>query len=244
MGTLASVTVLPTVRSILLGRDESLSIASQILILATLALAFAPRIVSGVQFAAAKRKDMEARARLHLPGDAEGALAQVEERRRENADAEAVGALFATVSVVLIIGLAYVAGRWSDQRGLLNSAGIGISLATIALFTVTVFLDRLPDFPPVRLIRRTMRGASSKFGWLAAFYDGIDGFLVRIGAHAAGMEHRKTRTRYLLLAGTQTSLCVLAWFCRRRLGFYRPRLAFSLPCQFRVFGAGLKMIAR
>jgi hypothetical protein len=226
--TLATVSVLPGTRAILVGKDQSLAIAGQVLVVVVLVLVFIPRIVSGAQFASAKKKDMEGRARLHLPGEAEGELAKAEERRRENADAEAVGALLVTTSVVLITILAYAAGRWSDQRGLLNSAGIGISVATIALFAVTVFVDRLPDSPPVRPLRRAMRGASSYFGWLAAFYDAIDTLLVRIGAHAAGMEHRKTRTRYFILASTQTSLCVLAWFLPPPLGLLPAALGFVL----------------
>lgn len=226
--SLSVVVMLPAVRGVLVSADTSLAISGQVLVGTVLILAFAPRMISGVQFAVAKQRESLARTRLHLPGEAESTLAKAEEKRRENADAEAVGALIATILVVLIIILAYIAGRWSDQRGLLNGAGVAISAATIVLFGITVFLDRLPDFPPVRLIRRTTRGAASRFGWLATFYNAIDTFLVRIGAHAAGMEHRKTRTRYFILVCTQSSLCVLAWFLPPPLGLLPASLGFIL----------------
>jgi len=149
-------------------------------------------------------------------------------KRQEHADAEAVTALAVTIAVIGIIVIAYVAGRWSNKGGLANSAGIVIAVATIAVFGLYVFFDRLPDFPPVRLLRHSIRGASKAFGWIADLYNGVDWTLVRLFAHAAGMEHHNTFVRYSVLILTELALCLLAWFLPPPLGLLPAALGFVL----------------
>ncbi|MEZ5936797.1 MAG: hypothetical protein R3C52_01100 [Hyphomonadaceae bacterium] len=87
-----------------------------------LALAFLPRIASAVQFARAqareKKQAEERTAHRRATGDAaaNARAVELEDRAREQGDAEALGAFIATAAVIAIGTLAYFAAGWTDGK--------------------------------------------------------------------------------------------------------------------------------
>lgn len=136
----------------------------------------------------------------------------------EERDAEAMGALVATLIVLSIGTLAFLAGNGGDQLSFKNSLGLILCGAVISVFAIVVFLDVLAESPPVRLVSHMLRHLSRRMRWLAAFYNLIDAGLVRLGAGIAGMEHRQTASRYAILVGTLLSLAIMGWCLPPPLG--------------------------
>lgn len=181
-----------------------------------LLLAFIPRIWNAVLFARYKahdRKERAASALRHAKSDnqAQAGAKALESKLHEQDDAETLSALIATITIGGIGLLAWFAGNWSQGEGLRNIVGIVIAGCVVGLFTIVIFLDWIAEMRVVRSAARGLRGISRAFGWLAAFYNGIDTVFVRIGAHVAGTEHQLTRSRYVILGGTLGALAILAW---------------------------------
>ena len=201
--------------------------------LSLLAVAFIPRVWNALLFARYKeqdRKEREAAAAQRALKDA-GAQARANElegRQRDQDDAEALSALIATITVGGIGLLAWLAAGWSQGEGLRNVVGIGIAAFVVSLFTIVIFLDWIAEMRPVRAAARGLRGISRRMGWLAAFYNAIDTALVRIGAHVAGTEHHKTRSRYVILGGTLGSLAIMAWQLPAPFGLIPAIMGFIL----------------
>ncbi len=102
--------------------------------------------------------------------------------------------------------------------GLQNGVGVGIAACVMGLFAIVIFLDWIAEAAPVRAASQAVRGFSRRVSGLAKFYNLIDTVLVRIGAHAAGMEHREIGSRYFVLSGTMLAMAVLAWNLPAPLG--------------------------
>ena len=188
-----------------------------IALFAFVVVAFIPRIWNAVRFTDFKQREIDAReadaVRKRQQGDKAAQLraAELSKRTQEQDDAEALGAFVATAIVVGIVALAWFAGSLRDGMGLRNSVGVAIAAGVIGLFAIVIFLDWIAEAPPIRAAGTAVRGFSRRVSGLAAFYNAIDTVLVRIGAHAAGMEHREMASRYFVLAGTMLALAALAW---------------------------------
>ena len=180
-------------------------------------VAFIPRIWNAARFTDFKQREIDAReadaVRKRQQGDkaAQQRAAELSKRAQEQDDAEALGAFVATVVVLGIVALAWFAGNLGDGMGLRNGVGVTIAAGVISLFAIVIFLDWIAEAAPIRIASRAVRGFSRRVSGLANFYNAIDAVLVRIGAHAAGMEHRHMGSRYFVLAGTMLTLAVLAW---------------------------------
>jgi len=195
--------------------------------------AFVPRFWNAARFSDFKQKEIDAREAdaMHKRerGDtvAQRRAAELSKRAEEQDDAEALGAFIATVFVVGICTLAWFAGSFRDGVGLQNGVGVGIATGVMGLFAIVIFLDWIAEAPPVRAASRALRGFSRRVSMLANFYNVVDTVLVRIGAHAAGMEHREIGSRYFILGGTMLALAVLAW---------------NLPAPFGLIPAGIALL--
>lgn len=198
--------------------------APLIAVFALLLTAFIPRFWNAARFASYKQREIDAReadaARRRRTGDtaAQQRADELSQRTREQDDAEAFGAFIATTVVVGICGLAWFAGSFRDGVGLQNGVGVGIATAVMGLFAIVIFLDWIAEAPPVRAASLALRGFSRRVSGLASFYNVIDTVLVRIGAHAAGMEHRHIGGRYFVLGATMFAMAVLAWNLPAPLG--------------------------
>ncbi|MCA8899992.1 MAG: hypothetical protein KDA53_01950, partial [Hyphomonas sp.] len=149
---------------------------------------------------------------------------QAEERRKTDAavadldsmpdsrDAEAMGALVATLVVGGIIVFAICAGIWNESVSFDNLIGIGVGFLVVGAFAVVVFMDPLADLLPVKWLSRVFGWAARAARPLAAFYEAVDTFLVRIVAVMAGMEHRSVGSRYVILGTMLVCFCVLGWY--------------------------------
>ncbi len=180
-------------------------------------VAFIPRVWNAARFTDFKQREIDAReadaVRKRQQGDkaAQQRAIELSKRTQEQDDAEALGAFIATAIVGGIVALAWFAGSLRDGMGLRNGVGVTIAAGVIGLFAIVIFLDWIAEAPPIRAASTAVRGFSRRVSGLASFYNAIDTVLVRIGAHAAGMEHRQMGSRYLVLAGTMLTMAVLAW---------------------------------
>ncbi len=212
---------------------------------AYLGAAFLPRVLNAARFASydherreQRRAELEAQARAKAQSqsdafgrvvapDAPTNAADVEETIVETRDAEAMGALIATFTVLLIGVLAYVAGDGA-ALSLQTRFGLVLCFCVIGLFAAVVFVDALAEAAPVRSLANGLEWIARRFYWLAAFYDWIDSILVRVGAHVAGMGHRSMAMRYLTLAGSLAALCVMGWYLPAPYGLIPTFLVFVL----------------
>jgi hypothetical protein len=196
-------------------------------------LAFAPRIWNATQVALFKRREIKARAdEVVAKRNSEDAAtrANAEDlalRQSEHDDAEALGATLATLGVAAICTLAWWAGR-EGGAALGPTLGVAITCGVIGLFTVVIFLDLIAESAPVRGAGRILRSLSRRMAWLAGFYNAIDTVLVRIGAHAAGMDHHTMSARYVVLGGTLFCLSILAWCMPAPFGLIPAAIGFVL----------------
>ena len=185
-----------------------------------LALAFVPRVWNAALFAhhrARNRRAAENAARRQGASAAEAAEA-IEERPESYRNAESLGAILATILFFGIGGGAVYLGMQSKGISLAASIGQGLFIGVVALFATIVFLDWIARFPPLRATATAFNRAAPRMRFLVDFYDLLDTALVRLGAHVAGADHHKTRSRYGILILTLGSLALLAWFLPPPLG--------------------------
>ena len=147
----------------------------------------------------------------------------------DSKDAEAMGALVATLVVGGIIVFAICAGIFNDSVSFDNLIGIAIGFLVVGAFAVVVFMDPLSQLMPVRWLTRVFGFAARGARPLAAFYDAVDTFLVRIVAVMTGMEHRSVAARYGILGLMLISLCLLGW--------YLPPTWGLIPCALGIVAA-------
>ncbi len=197
------------------GSSTGYAYAARAAFLSFLSLAFIPQIWNAANFAryAAERREATTRAGR-----------EVGESIAETRDAEAMGALVATISVLAIGLLAYLAGASGDGLSIEHTYGLVLGGVVIGVFAIVVFLDKLSELALVRGLSRAMRIVSGHAHFLAAFYNWIDTGLVRIGAGVVGMGHENAIVRYSVLAGSLGCLCLLGWFLPPPLGL--------APCLF------------
>jgi hypothetical protein len=187
---------------------------------AFLALAIVPRIWNAALFAyhrARNRRAAENAAR-HQPASGPDAAEAIEERLESYRNAESLGAVLATILFFGIAGGAIYLGMQREGVSLAAGIGQGLFVGVVALFATIVFLDWIARFPPLRATANAFNRAAPRMRFLVDFYDLLDTALVRLGAHVAGADHLKTRSRYGILIATLGSLAVLAWFLPPPLG--------------------------
>jgi hypothetical protein len=185
-----------------------------------LALAFIPRVWNAALFAhhrARNRRAAENAARHH-GGSATEAAEAIEERLESYRNAESLGAILATILFFGIGGGGIYLGMQSEGISLAASIGQGLFIGVVSLFATIVFLDWIARFPPLRATATAFNRAAPRMRFLVDFYDLLDTALVRLGAHVAGADHHKTRSRYGILIVTLGSLALLAWFLPAPLG--------------------------
>ncbi len=204
--------------------DGAPRLAASVAVFAMVAAAYIPRFWSAARFAAFKQREIDAREadathKRHI-GDtaAQQRASELSKRTEEQDDAEALGAFLATSIVLAICALAWFAGSFREGIGLQNGVGVGIATCVMGLFAIVIFLDWIAEAPPIRAASRTVRGFSRRVSGIATFYNVVDAVLVRIGAHAAGMEHRQIGSRYFILGGTMLAMAILAWNLPAPLG--------------------------
>ena len=144
-------------------------------------------------------------------------------------DAEAMSALVATLLVGGIVIFAICAGIWNDSFSFDNLIGIVIGFLVIGAFAIVVFMDPLSELPLVKWLGRVSGSGARMARPLAAFYDLIDTFLVRIVAVVAGLEHRTLAARYGILGTMLACLCVLGWYLPPEWGL--------VPCGLGILAA-------
>jgi hypothetical protein len=131
----------------------------------------------------------------------------------DSKDAEAMGALVATLVVGGIIVFAICAGIFNESVSFDNLIGIAIGFLVVGAFAVVVFMDPLSQLMPVRWLSRvfgfaaraapgrwrpsTMRSTRSLSGSWPSW---------------PGMEHRSVAARYGILGLMLVSLCLLGWY--------------------------------
>ncbi|KCZ90971.1 hypothetical protein [Hyphomonas jannaschiana] len=188
-------------------------------VFAALALAFLPLAWNAVnlsRFQAAERRKTDV-PRANIDG------------MNDSKDAEAMGALVATLVVGSIIVFAICAGIFNESVSFDNLIGIAIGFLVVGAFAVVVFMDPLSQLTPVRWLSRVFSFAARGARPLAAFYDAVDTFLVRIVAVMTGMEHRSGAARYGILGLILISLCLLGWYLPPKWGL--------IPCALGIVAA-------
>ena len=188
-------------------------------VFAALALAFLPLAWNAVnlsRFQAAERRKTDV-PRANIDG------------MNDSKDAEAMGALVATLVVGGIIVFAICAGIFNESVSFDNLIGIAIGFLVVGAFAVVVFMDPLSQLMPVRWLSRVFSFAARGARPLAAFYDAVDTFLVRIVAVMTGMEHRSVAARYGILGLILISLCLLGWYLPPEWGL--------IPCALGIVAA-------
>ena len=184
------------------------------------ALAFAPRIWNAALFAHHKARSRRAaenaarRSPLALSDQAEA----IEQKLEDYRNAESLGAVFATLLFFSIAAGAIYLGTLQEGTSLATGIGQAIFVIVVALFAIIVFLDWIAKFPPLRATANAFNRAAPRMRFLVNFYDTLDTALVRLGAHVAGADHLKTRSRYGILIVTLGCLATLAWYLPAPLG--------------------------
>lgn len=182
------------------------------------------RVSNAALFARYAQQQYEARQEAVLAASVRGEddkkalLREMADHRKEQGNAEAIGALLGTAIVMLIAGLAIVAGGLGSQTTIGRDVGLMIAAAIVSVFAVVFLLDWLSELPPVRALGRWVNGASHYFAWLAAFYNFVDFLLVRIGAQVAGAGHTNPAARYSAMATIHLSLAAMTWYLPDPLG--------------------------
>jgi hypothetical protein len=186
-----------------------------------LALVFVPRIWSAVDLARHK-----ARNRRAAEANTASSAKEIEQDLLEYRNAESVGAVLATALVSAIIVGAWMVGSIPRAPQLGAGLGVAIFVGVIGIFSAVVFLDWIVRFRPLRAMMKGMGRAAPRMRFLVNFYDWVDAGLVRIGAHVAGADHLKTRTRYSILGGTLVCLAAMSWFLPPPYGLVPATLGF------------------
>ncbi len=172
----------------------------------------------------------EEAAKASAGGDASAAdlMREVKSHNKEQGSAEAVSAVIATAAVILIGAFAVYAGGWTRETKIGSDIGLGIAALIFGVFAVVILLDWLAEVPAVRSLGKAINGFSHYLRPLAVFYNAVDLVLVRLGAHVAGAGHNNPVVRYSMLAGTQISLLVMAWFLPDPLGLIPAFISLTL----------------
>ena len=148
--------------------------------------------------------------------------------QRPGEDAEALGALVATLIALALTGLAVWAAKWGKTLELQNLYGVGLSGGVVGIFAVVVFLEPLSQVPLIRDAGKNLQWISKRSRFLASFYNFIDGILVNIGSRMVGMGHKRMWTRYSVLSSILLCLSFLGWFLPPPLGIFPSVLALVL----------------
>lgn len=188
-----------------------------------LAFLLSPLLIMGLN--AAWISDLQATARKEVGARSAGNDAAVDADRE---DAEAMGALLATLAIAALSLLATSAARWGENLQLQALYGVGLSAFVVGIFGVVIFLEPLSQMGFVGGLSRALKWVSRRARFLAHFYGGLDAFLVRIGAVMVGMEHRSMWSRYSVLALTLGCLSVCGWFLPPPFGLVPALIALIL----------------
>ena len=215
---LATLTALAVADNIL-GTKQLDQTPQRIAFFAFLALAFVPRVWNAALLAfhkAKSRRAAETSARRQTTS-ATGTADAIADRLEDYRNAESLGAILATI---LFFGIATGAIYLGTLQKTTLAAGVGqgLFLIVVALFASIVFLDWIGRFPPLRAAAKAFNRAAPRMRFLVDFYDLLDSALVRLGAHVAGADHLKTRSRYGILVATLGCLSALAWYLPPPLG--------------------------
>jgi hypothetical protein len=165
---------------------------------------------------------------MRSPEEALRSQAELDRYNKEHGDAEALGALLATLVVGAIIAGAIYIGDLNDGDKLDRGIGVGITFTVIGVFAAIVFQDWISGLPWLKAPVRALNGSIRRFAFLSTIYNFIDDGLVRIGAHAAGVGHLRWETRYAILGGTLLCLVVMAWFLPEPWGLIPAAVGFVL----------------
>ncbi len=144
----------------------------------------------------------------------------------ENVESEsqAMNALIATIMVLVVIALAYYAGKYGQEFYISSIIGIGLCLVVAAVFAIVVFLEQISRFFSHVKLYKLVQVLIVILLYVGRFFERIysclDMLLVRIGAFVAGMEHDKIWSRYCILAITLLCLCILSWYLPPTMGIF------------------------
>lgn len=186
---------------------------------AFLALVFTVRVWNAANFARFHDRVMRAR-------NGETFSARDAAFKRHNIDTDALAALLLTAGTILVLTFSFVAGTWDSQTRMGQSAGLLIASVAACVFALVIFVDVVTRH--LSFLRPAIVRVSRGFSWLAAFYGLVDILLVRIGAEVAGATAQSSSVRYALIAGTQSSLAVMAWSLPDPLGLIPASVGFIL----------------
>lgn len=202
--------------SILSGRNAA---SARIAFFAFMALAFVPGIWNASNFAS-----YEAVRRRQLAAMNDGNVQEGDTGK----NAESMGALLATIAVLVIGGLAIVAADGAGTFSVQQVFGLALGGTVIGIFAIVVLLDRIAELPIVRALSAGAHRLSQRARGVAGFYNLVDAGLVRIGTHLLGMAQVNALTRFGIQIVTLTCLCLLAWLLPAPLGIVPACLGFIL----------------
>jgi hypothetical protein len=193
--------------------------SARVTLFAFMALAFIPGIWNASNFAsyeAVRRKRLAAMNQADV-GESEAGK-----------NAEAMGALLATVAVAVIGALAFIAADGAGTFSVQQVYGLALGGAVIGIFAIVVLLDRIAELRGVQALSSWAHRVSQHTQGIAAFYNVIDTGLVRIGTHVLGMAHVRPLVRFSIQIATLSCLCVLAWLLPAPLGIVPALAGFIL----------------
>jgi hypothetical protein len=195
------------------------SASARVTLFAFMALAFIPGIWNASNFAS---YEAVRRKRLAAMNEADP------QESDAGKNAEAMGALLATVGVVVIGGLAVIAANGAGTFSVQQVYGLALGGAVIGIFAIVVLLDRIAELRAVQALSSWAHRLSQRTHGVAAFYNLIDTGLVRIGTHVLGMAHVNPFVRFGIQAATLSCLSLLAWLLPAPLGIIPALLGFVL----------------
>lgn len=193
--------------------------SARLALFAFLALAFVPGIWNASNFAryeAVRRRQLAA---MNEESSQEGEAGK---------NAEAMGALLATIAVLVIGGLAIIAADGAGSFSVQQVYGLALGGAVIGIFAIVVLLDRIAELSLVQALSTWAYRLSHRARGVAGFYNLVDTGLVRIGAHVLGMAQVNALNRFAIQIATLTCLCLMAWLLPAPLGIVPACLGFIL----------------
>ena len=133
-----------------------------------LAFLLSPLFIMGVN--AARISGLQAIARREIETRRAGSDAAVDADRE---DAEAMGALLATLAIAALSLLATSAAQWGENLQLQALYGVGLSAFVVGIFGVVIFLEPLSQMGFVGGLSRALKWVSRRARFLAHFYGGL-----------------------------------------------------------------------
>ena len=131
-------------------------------------------------------------------------------RKVKQADAEAMGALLATVAVAVIGVLAFVAANGAGSFSVQQVYGLALGGAVIGIFAIVVLFDGSPELPAVQALSSWAYKLSQRTRGVASFYNLIDTGLC--AWHPRSWYGACERfVRFGIQIATLICLCLLAW---------------------------------